>query len=197
MKLWRFCLHIVVEQKAIIMTTRRQAIRQIAIIGAGLTVAGIATGCLSDGAIGDQLEHGDKLIRAFMETVVPGAPVQHPDITTAFRDKMYGFSKYRWLFNFDLRSRACKLFGTLNFHKLEIHERKRVIENALRTDGKMKRLYSGAIQIAQLTVYTGFYCEPERCEMINFDAGFKGGITSYPNTNQFFGRSMTLNGNIA
>lgn len=179
------------------MSTRRQAIRQMAIMGVGLTVASTTTSCLGNGATGDQLEHGDKLIRAFMETVVPGAPVQHPDITSVYRDKMYGFAKYRWLFNFDLRKRACKLFGTLNFLKLEIDERKRVIEDALHTNGTMKRLYSGAIQLAQLTIYTGLYCEPERCEMIKFNAGFMGGTTSYPNTGQFFGRTMTLNGNIA
>ena len=179
------------------MSTRRQAIRQMAIIGVGLSVAGSATGCLGNGATGDQLGHGDKLIRAFMEAVAPGAPVQHPDITLAFRDERFGFSKYRWLFNFDLRKRACSLFGTLNFHKLNINERKIVIEDALRSDGKMKRLYSGAIQLAQLTVYTGYYREPERCEMIQFESGFGGGSTSYQNAGQFFGRSMTLNGNIA
>jgi hypothetical protein len=179
------------------MSTRREAIQQMAIIGVGLAATGAASGCMVDGASGDQIEHTDKLIRAFIETVVPDAPVQHPDITLAFRDELYGFTKYRWLFNFDLRKRACKLFGTLNFHKLEILERQRVIEDALRTNGKMKRLYSGAIQLAQLTVYTGFYCEPERCEIIQFDAGFMGGITSYPNPGQFFGRSMTVSGNIA
>jgi hypothetical protein len=175
------------------MYSRRQAIRHIALAGAGICLTGTPTLARAE-EIDGGLPRSEQILRAFMDTVIPGAQLDHRDATLVFRDKAYGFSKYRWLFIIDLRNRSGRLFSTGRFHELTQTQRTVVIQDALRSRGLMRRLYSGAIQLTQVAVYSGFYRDPEECPLIDFKVEFEDIGCSYPQAHRFFGRSMTPDG---
>ena len=142
-----------------------------------------------------EAEHEDKTIRAFIETVVPGYDITHPDLTTIFRDPFFGFEKVRWIFNFNLRKRALSQHGSFAFHKLNVAQRAEVIQSGLQSEKKISQLYSAAIFATQLTVFTGFYMKRPTCPIIDFEEGFSHGEISYSDGHKFFQKRITSDGN--
>lgn len=140
---------------------------------------------------------GKRTIRSFMDTVVPGAPTNHPDIDVVFYEPAYGFAKYRRILLLDLKKRSKRLFGNRQFSGLSYEQRAAVIKSGLRAGDMLRKLYSASIYVTQVTVFTGFYKTEESCSLIDFKAKFEPGAikTSYSNFQEFAGRPLTNDGN--
>jgi hypothetical protein len=174
--------------------TRREAVRDLMLGSLALWVDWRPSKEFSRSIMGEA-EYEDKTIRAFINTIVPGTDVSHPQLTTIFRDPYFGFGKVRWLFNFNLRKRSLSRFGTLAFHKLSEADRIKVIQSGLQAENKISQLYSAAIFASQLTVFTGFYMEKPKCDLIEFEEGFNYGEVCYPDGQKYFQHSITADGN--
>lgn len=99
----------------------------------------------------------ENMLRAFVVTVIPGAPWEDPNLIRIYSDDYYAFHRYCGFFVFDLAKRSTNLCGNERFDQLTHAQRKAVIENGLDADGTVARLYGAAIFIAQVSFYSGIY----------------------------------------
>lgn len=179
------------------MMTRREAM-----VGLAFATSGLLLGCNTD-PFGRQKNRprqvaSDHTFRTFIKTIIPGAPIDHPNITITFTDPYFALSRYRQLLVMDLRRRSARLWGSKNFEKLALVKRIAVIENGLQSK-QVGKLYSGMIYAIQITVFSGFYKQQESCRLIDFTAVCdpEPGSTTYPDAKRFLGRSLSRNGNYA
>ncbi len=135
------------------------------------------------------------VLRAFIETIVPGADTKHPQITSVFYDATYWSTMNRWLLLFALAYQSEKLYLTLDFSCLDAFERIRVIQNGLEGKGIVSRLLHAAIWISQVMVYTGLYNEEESCALIQYPAAYGEDEIAYPHPLRYLAPSITRDGN--
>lgn len=178
------------------ITTRREVIRKLVVGSLGLWVCWEPTQALA-GELMTGASYEDKTIRAFIETIIPGTDISHPNLTVVFRDPYFGFGKVRWLFNFSLRKRALLKYRTLSFHELSYDQKAEIIREGLDERGRISQLYSGAVFAAQLTVFTGFYRQEPCCPLINFTEGLDTNEICYLDGQKFFTNAITTDGNYA
>jgi hypothetical protein len=176
------------------MTTRRNMIKKLGALAGGIFILPLTRGLSPDENL--DLQRSSKTLLAFAGTVTPGVMAVGGGFTEIFDERVYGFRKFKWLLLTDLRNRSRRIFGNDNFAKLEPEQRHRVIVNALRTRGIMRRLYSGAIQITQVGYYSGYRCRPEGCTEIGFRSQFGYEPACYAEGSDFFGQSLTDDGNL-
>ena len=85
--------------------SRREALKQFALIAGGLT-AGCTPVRMALGTYSHELEKDsaamDRVLRAFVTTVIPEAPFDEPNLVRAVGDPYYHFAPYRTY----LRSRS-------------------------------------------------------------------------------------------
>jgi len=140
----------------------------------------------------------DIILRAFVLTVIPGAPVDDENLTRIYSDTFYPFHKYCGFFVSDLSDRSKNLFGNEKFDQLSLKQRTAVIEDGLGADGTTARLYRGAILMAQISFYGGIYDDDEGCPLIDFqgaNGGFEKEEMCYPNSSSWLAKEITKNGN--
>ncbi len=108
-----------------------------------------------------------RTLRAFVDAIIPGAPLDEPNLVKAFGDPNYPFYKIRGFFVSDLNARARKAFRK-SFESLSRAERTGIVRNALDGGPVTSRLYRGAILLTQVSFYAGIYDDAGGCPLIDF-----------------------------
>lgn len=136
------------------------------------------------------------VIRAFMQTVIPGADIGEKEVGYLF-DPAYPFYSYVSIFISDLDKTAARLNKGKRFTMLRESERKLVIIRQLK-EPLVNRLYSTAIWFTQVICFTGMSRSDRSCPVIGFEPELPEikNIISYTNPGDFTGRSVTANGNL-
>lgn len=109
----------------------------------------------------------DSTLRAFVLTVIPGAPADGPDLVRIFSDPGFPLAAHRGFLVYELSSRAEALRGRERFDDLTEEERTAVVRDGLRSgDGLVAQLYRVAVFAAQVSFFGGIY-DDGRCELID------------------------------
>jgi hypothetical protein len=142
----------------------------------------------------------DRILRAFVATVIPGIGGPDPNLVRAFADRAYPFAKYRAFFCSDLSARGGKLCGSRSFDELGATDRTAVVQDGLKSDAITRRLYAGAVFLAQIAVYSGIYDDAHGAPIIDFDGRYRfAGLdaVTYPQPEMHLAHALTSNGNPA
>jgi hypothetical protein len=137
----------------------------------------------------------DAVLRMFVATVIPGADVDNDNLARIYTDDAYPFAPYAATFVADLQTRAQRMSNGLGFEHMELAARTRVVQEGLNADAITRKIYTGAVFIAQISYYAGIYSD-DGCKMIRFDGHFVGGQEiSYADAPRFMAREVTNDGN--
>ncbi len=140
----------------------------------------------------------DRLLKAFVLTVIPGAEADSPDLIRMYFDADYPFYPYTGYLVYDLARRSRSLFGREAFDRADAGRRTSVLLDALASDDTTSRLYKGAILMAQVSYYAGTYDPDRGCPMIDFpgrNPGFTAAELSYPDATRYLGAESVPDGN--
>jgi len=182
---------------------RRQALHQLGLIAAGLAAACTPVRVLVSAypqAFDDDDELVDRVLRAFVTAVIPGAPADDPDLVRAYTDPAYPFAQYVGFFAADLSRRAAQRFAGRPFERLDVRQRTAVIAEGLAADGTTRKLYNGAVVLAQIAFYAGMYDDKKGCPMIGFEGGYHWHPLSdmtHSSPERFLSHARTADGNLA
>ncbi|PYP59545.1 MAG: hypothetical protein DMD44_04540 [Gemmatimonadetes bacterium] len=180
---------------------RRQALRQLGLITAGLAAACTPLRVLVSAypqAFDDDGGLMDRVLRAFVTAVIPGAPADDPDLVRAHTDPAYPFAQYAGFFAADLSRRAARRFDGRAFERLALPERTAVIAEGLAADATTRKLYNGAVVLAQIAFYAGIYDPKKGCPAIGFEGGNHWHPLSditHPDPERFLSQARTADGN--
>jgi hypothetical protein len=140
----------------------------------------------------------DRVLRAFVTTIIPGADIGEPDLVRMYHDTDYPFYPYTGFLVCDLVKRTRRLYGGELFERISAEKQTTVVQDALNSDDTTSRLYRGAILMAQVSYSAGIY-HPERgCELIEFpgrNRGFTLDESSYQWGESALGYETTFDGN--
>jgi hypothetical protein len=184
--------------------TRRDAVRLIGSLTAGLGVSctplhHLATGHASAAARDPQFT--ERVLRAFVCTVIPGAPVDSPHLVQVFYDPddLYkDLVMCRTLLVGDLCRRSDRWYRIPCFDALDRDQRIRVVQSGLDSDLVTHRLYVGAIWASQIAFYGGIWDDRVGCPLIDFEGEYRLRQISeigYPDPERFLARAVTADGN--
>jgi hypothetical protein len=183
--------------------TRRQLLQHLGLIAAGLAAACTPVRVLVNAypqTFDDDPELVDRVLRAFVTAVIPGAPADDPALVRAFTDRDYPFADYAAFFAADLSRRGRQRFAEPAFERLTAEQRAAVIRDGLAGDATSRKLYNGAITLAQIAFYAGIYDAHKGCALIGFEGGYHlhplSDIT-HPDPTRFLAAAMTPDGNAA
>lgn len=140
----------------------------------------------------------DRVLRAFVTAVIPGAPIDAPHLVEIYSDDFYPFAPHRSFFVADLCRRALGLYGTDRFDELSPAQRTRVIQDGVTADAISRKLYDGAILLAQLSFYPNIYDDEAACPLIEFEGRYRirpRKELCYPNADAYFASRSTRDGN--
>ena len=159
------------------LMTRRQLLCR-----GGVLVAGLVSGCTplrlafhaEPAPFSGEGGATDRVLAAFVRAVAPRADGSDAELTRVFADRAYPFAAYRSFFAEDLCRRSESRFGTKAYDSLAKDARARVIEDGLEDDPVARRLYRGAIFLAQVAVYSGIYDDARGARAIGFDGANQG-----------------------
>ena len=180
--------------------SRRQVLRQLSLITAGLAVACTPLRVLTHAypaAFDDDPELLDEVLQAFVAVVIPGAPSGDPDLVRAFTDRELPFARYAAFFGADLCRRAGARFGR-SFQHLQTDQRAAIVRAGLAADGTTRKLYSSAIVLAEVAFYAGIYDPKKGCALIGFEGGQHPHLLTditYPDAARFLPDALTADGN--
>lgn len=142
-----------------------------------------------------------RVLSAFAEAVIPGAPREDPSLTRVFLDDYYPFAPYCSYFVWDLGQRSARLFGGRRYADLDLESRTRVIEDGLANgDRTTARLYDAAIFLAQIAFYAGIYDDERGCHLIDFEGASELlplQAQTYAHSSRFLAAEATADGNPA
>ncbi len=139
----------------------------------------------------------EKILRAFVTTIIPGADESDENLVKMFNDDYYPFSTYCGYFVYDLNRRSRKLFCKIDFFNLSLKERTAVVQNALAGKELSRRLYKGAILMAQVSYYGAVYNEERGCPLIYFpgnNEGYSNEEVTYSFSSLYFDRELSIEG---
>ncbi len=183
------------------LISRRQLLQHLGLIAAGLAAACTPARVLLNAyprTFDDDPELVDRVLRAFVTTVIPGAPADTPDLVRAFTDPDYPFAEYAAFFAADLARRGRERFGEPAFERLGVEQRAAVIRDGLAADATSRKLYNGAITLAQIAFYAGIYDANKGCALIGFEGANHwhplADIT-HPEPARFLAAALTPEGN--
>lgn len=181
---------------------RREALRRL-----GLLTAGLASACtplrivLHDYPRAfDADDESERVLRAFVLTVIPEADAHEANLLRAFRDPELRFAPYRGFFVSDLCRRAAARAGEPAFDRLGQADRLAVVQQGLDADATTARLYSGAILVVQASYYGGIYDDKRGCALIDFEGAYRfRGVAAitYPDPDRYLSWPVTTDGNCA
>ncbi len=140
----------------------------------------------------------DRILRAFVVTVIPGADEVDPHLVRMYSDTYYPFYPYTGYLVYDLARRSRVLWGTEAFNSLDPERRTAVVENALSGDETTARLYRGAMLMAQVSYFAGVYDPDHGCALIDFPGknnGFPREAITYPDAWRYLGEETSTDGN--
>lgn len=181
--------------------SRRDVIRSLGLMAAGLAAGACAPLRILTRSFPAEFKHRpdvvDRVLRAFVSTVIPGADPDAADLTRAYVDPGYPFARYAEFFASDLARRAHDRFGEHAFDRLTINQRTVVIRDGLAADGTTRKLYQGAIYLAQIAFYGGIYDDDAGCPLIDFPGRYRGDPVTYADAHQFLPPAQTPGGNYA
>ena len=181
--------------------SRRDVLRALGLITAGVAVSACTPLRIITRAYPDEFKHDgnkvERVLRAFVVTVIPGAPADSRDLVRAYLDRAYPFAPYAAFFASDLCDRACERFGHDRFWELEVRQRTQVISDGLAADATTRTLYGGAIFLAQVSFYSGIYDDATGCPLIDFPGRYRGDVVSYDGADRFLPAALTETGNYA
>jgi len=183
--------------------SRRQALRRMGLLAAAAAMAGctpLRMALHAYPAAFDDTACADSALASFVRTVLPGAEGSDRDLARAYHDKAYPFAPHAAYFASDLCRRARRLYANRTFAFLEEGERAMVIRDGLEGDGITRRLYRGAIFLAQVATLAGIYDDDRGCALIDFpgsNAGYLPEEYSYTNPGAFLPAGVTPDGNYA
>jgi hypothetical protein len=132
--------------------------------------------------------------------VIPGAPADDPDLVRAFTDPDYPFAEFAAFFAADLTRRGQRRFGEPAFERLTPEQRAAVIADGLGADTTTRKMYNGAVTLAQVAFYAGIYDAQKGCALIGFEGGYHWHPLSditYPDPSGFLAAALTRDGNAA
>ena len=118
----------------------------------------------------------------------------------AYTDAAYPFAQYVGFFAADLSRRATRRFEGQRFERLPVRERTAVIAEGLAADGTTRKLYNGAVALAQIAFYAGIYDDKKGCPTIGFEGGYHWHSltdTTHPSPELFLSHARTADGNYA
>jgi hypothetical protein len=183
--------------------TRRQAVGRIGAALGGLVAAACTPLRIALQAYPEEFAADDALVertlRAFVLTVVPGAP-DDDNVTRVFAAPFHPFGPHRGYFASDLCRRAAERTGRARFDRLPPAERIAVVQAGLDADPLTRRLYGGAILLAQIAVYGGIHDDKRGSPLIAFEGSrpFRGfDELTYPDPHRFLAPALTADGNPA
>lgn len=136
-------------------------------------------------------------LRAFVSTVIPGSDEHEEHLIAMFEDSYYPFHTFSGYFVFDLNRRSRALFTGRTFANLSPDERTVVLQNALEGRELTRRLYKGAILMAQVSYFGAVYDEERGCPLIDFpgrNEGYGPKQTTYPFSSVFFHNELSIDG---
>ena len=139
----------------------------------------------------------EKFLRAFVTTIIPGANENQDNLVSMYLDSYYPFQTYCGYFVYDLNRRSKKLFNNKEFFNLSEDEKTQVINNALNGRELTRRLYKGAILMAQVSYYGAVYDEERGCPLIDFPGrnnGYNKEEIAYPYSSKLFDKELSLDG---
>lgn len=139
----------------------------------------------------------EKYLRAFVTTIIPGANENEDNLVKMYLDSYYPFQTYCGYFVYDLNKRSNKLFNKKEFFDLSYDEKTQVINNALNGRELARRLYKGAILMAQVSYYGAVYDEEKGCPLIDFPGrnnGYSKEELAYPYSKELFDNELSLDG---
>jgi hypothetical protein len=142
----------------------------------------------------------DNMLRAFVVTVIPGAPIDDEHLVRIYADRYYPFYQHSGFFVSQLAQRSKDLFGSERFDCLTLEQRTRVVQDGLQADVTVGRLFRAAIFMAQISFYAGIYNDEGGCPLIDFEGsnnGFTPDEMCYANNRTYLVRELTSNGNYA
>ena len=180
---------------------RLEALRLLGAVGCGLLGACTPLRIVLDAHPHDfasNPDRTDRVLRAFAATVVPRVAMNDPNLTRAYSDPFYRFVRYRTYFASDLCRRAGNRCGDQSFDRLNAAERVAVIQDGLAGDFVSRKLYAGAVFLAQIAVYAAIGDEGGVSPLIGFEGPyrFRGlAAITYPDPRRFLARPATVNGN--
>ncbi len=190
-----------VRQIAGATVTRRAALRQLGVLLAGFGAACTPARILLKAypqEFEENPEAADRALRAFAGTVIPGAPTDDPNLVRVYHDPFFRFAPYASFFIADLCQRSAGMYGAPRFDDLGEAERTRVIQAGLDADATTRKLYTGAIFLAQLSFYAGVFDDERGCPLIDFEGRYRLrplAELSYPNPGKYLASEKTINGN--
>lgn len=189
------------RQQAGSTLSRREALRQLGVVAAGLAAACTPLRVvLHDYPRDFETDAAllDRVLRAFVTTVIPEADPRAPDLVRAFGDPALPFAAYRAFFASDLSRRAADRFGDPAFERLSLERRTAVVTDGLNADATTKKLYAGAIFLTQASYYAGIYDDAGGCPLIGFEGAYRfRGLDAftYPDPERFAAATATRDGN--
>jgi hypothetical protein len=157
-------------------TEKRLINRKRFVAELGLILGGLVAGCTPAKILfkaypdkfGNDPALVERYLRAFVLTVIPGAPADDPNLTRIFRDDYYPFHSHCAFFVSDLADRGAEMFGEEDFSRLSPDERTRVIQSGLDGDAITSRLYRGAVYMSQVSFFGSIYDDERGCELIGY-----------------------------
>ncbi len=183
------------------MLSRRDVLRMLAWIAAGVAGSACVPAELIFNASAAPHKRDSNIVepilRLFVETVVPGTPVERPGSAGVFFDPFYPLTPHRaWLAR-DLNDRAMRQFRQ-PFDGLPRDSRESIIQAGLSSQGLTGRVYHGAVFLAQVAVYAGLPHPTGACPAIGFQ-GPAGVLPladqTFPEPWRYLGRAHGMNGN--
>jgi hypothetical protein len=182
--------------------SRRQLLQQLGVIAAGVGAACTPMRVLVNAypqAFDDDPALTERVLRAFTITVIPGAPALDADLTRAFVDADYPFAPFAAFFASDLDRRGRERYGEA-FEQLDPAARTTIIADGLAADATTRKLYNGAIALAQIAFYAGIYDDRRGCILIGFEGGYRWHPLTeitHPHPTRFLAEALTPDGNYA
>lgn len=182
--------------------SRRQLLQQLGVITAGVAAACTPLRVLVDAypqAFDDDPALTERVLRAFTITVIPGAPADDADLTRAFVDPDYPFAPFAAFFASDLDRRGRERYGQ-GFERLDPTARTAIIADGLAADATTRKLYNGAVALAQIAFYAGIYDDRKGCTLIGFEGGYRWhplAEITHPDPTRFLAEALTPDGNYA
>ncbi len=183
--------------------SRREALGRLAVVTAGLgwacTPLRIAFRLYPE-EFDQQPERVERVLRAFVVSVVPGMPEDDDDLVRIYFDRYYPFAKYRNFFVSDLCQRGLEQYGSVAFERLTVAQRTEIIRAGLAHGGVTRRLYTGAVFMAQISCYAGIYDDDRGCPLIDFEGNYRDRLpsgVSFDAPGRYLARAITSDGNPA
>lgn len=146
----------------------------------------------------DENDFNDLVLREFVTTVIPGADERNENLTRIFSDEYYSFKPFCCFFIADLCAKSKELFGTDEFFSLDEGKRTIIVIAGLNGNSMIKKLYTAAVFMSQVSYYSGIYNDDEGCRLIGFEgsnSGFTEDEMFYPDAIKYLATEITPTGN--